>query len=169
MDYQKKYYKFKSKYLKLKNQLFGGDEPIVEPVIIKNYNNGIGYFQINYVDSKDIIINGKEIKKNNFNIKMTYTPDVEVKLSLDEGEKGAYTGEIELIIDLINKTTSNVKITGVFSDNAKNAIKESLKKLFEYSYKKQPKQHDVLSAQAVILKYKNAENINPILWLVDEL
>ena len=100
---------------------------------------------------------------------MTYTPDTSVKLSLDEGEKGAYTGEIELTIDLVNKTTSNVKIAGVFSDNAKNAIKESLKKLFEYSYKRQPTQHDVLSAQGVILNYKNAQNINPILWLVEEL
>jgi len=169
MDYQKKYYKFKNKYLKLKNKLFGGDEPVVEPVIIKNYNNGIGYFQINYVDSKDIIINGKEIKKNNFNIKMTYTPDTEVKLSIDEGEKNAYTGEIELTIDLISKTTSNVKIVGVFTENAKNAIRESLKKLFEYSYKRQPEQHDVLSTQGIILLYKNAENINPILWLAEGL
>jgi hypothetical protein len=117
-DFEKKYYKFKNKYLRLRKQIFGGEDGVeVKPVIVKNYNNGLGYYEINYIKNNDIIVNGKETKTVKLNINMQYTPDSEVKISIDEDKN-----ELDMVINLTNNSTSNVKIIGIISKESKNII-----------------------------------------------
>jgi len=174
MNYEKKYYKFKNKYLNLKREMFeSGDnqKPEIKINIVKDIKNELGHYEINYTDYKNEIINGVETKSVNYIIKMTYAPKIELTFSIDEqnGRIGK-ENELELKIDLENKVSSNVVIKGVFSEQTKNVVKESLKKILESSYTNQvPKRDDVLTAQIVIYKITNKDGLHPLLWLAEDL
>ena len=104
-------------------------------------------------------------KIQNLNIRMTYTPDSEVKFSIDEREN---KNELELTVNLKNNSTSNIKINGVLSEETKNVIKECLIKLLKTSYENQiPKQNDVLTLQKIIIEYKDEDGRNPLIWLAE--
>jgi hypothetical protein len=182
MNYEKKYYKFKNKYLNLKKeiemkQMYGSgdnEKPEIKTNIVKNLDNKLDYYEINYTDYKNDIINGVETKSINYIIKMTYAPKEKLTFSIDEqnGRKGKENekNELELTIDLVDKSSSNVVIKGVFSQDTKNAVKESLKKLLQSSYTNQiPRKDDVLIAQIVIYKITNEEGLHPLLWLAEHL
>jgi hypothetical protein len=187
MNYEKKYYKFKNKYLKLKkeielkqtNQMIGQmigsstyDEPEIKTIIVKNYDNKLGHYEINYTDYRDIVINDVETKDVNLIIKMTYAPDSQITISIDEknARKVADKNELDITLNLSDKSTSNVKIIGVFSKQNQRIIKECLKKLLESSYTNQvPRQNDVLIAQTLIYNYANEEGVHPLIWIGEEL
>jgi hypothetical protein len=184
MNYEKKYYKFKNKYLNLKKeiemkQMYGSgdnEKPDIKVNIVKNLDNKLGYYEINYTDYKNDIINGVETKSVNYIIKMTYAPKEKLTFSIDEqnGRSGSRKenekNELELTIDLVDKSSSNVKINGVFSEETKNVVKEALKKILESSYTNQiPRKDDVLIAQIVIYKITNEDGLHPLLWLAEDL
>ena len=179
MNYEKKYYKFKNKYLNLKKQMFGSgdnEKPEIKVNIVKNLANELGHYEINYTNYKNDIINGIETKSVNYIIKMTYAPKKNITISIDEqnGRSGTRKenekNELEIIIDLIDKSSSNVVIKGVFSEQTKNVVKESLKKILESSYTNQiPRKDDVLIAQIVIYKITNEDRLHPLLWLAEDL
>jgi hypothetical protein len=165
MNYEKKYYKFKNKYLNLKRKILGGQNVEINPVVVKNFNNELDHYVIDYTVYKDIVINNVEVKNVNLSIKMTYTPDSQITVSIDEGKN-----EIDFNIDLKNKSMSNVKIIGIISQESQNVIKECLKKLLKSSYTNQVAiESDVLKTQAVIFKFRNDENMNTIYWMAEKL
>ena len=165
MNYEKKYYKFKNKYLNLKRKILGGQNVEINPVVVKNYNNELDHYAIDYTTYKDIVINNVETKNVNLSIKMTYAPDSQITVSIDEGKN-----EIDFNIDLKNKSMSNVKIIGIISQESQNVIKECLKKLLKSSYTNQVAiESDVLKTQAVIFKFRNDENMNTIYWMAEKL
>jgi hypothetical protein len=165
MNYEKKYYKFKNKYLNLKRNILGGQNVEINPVIVKNYNNELDHYEINYSIYKDIVVNNIETKNVNLSIKMTYSPDNQITVSIDEGKN-----EIDFYIDLKNKSMSNIKIIGIISQESQNIIQECLKKLLKSSYTNQVAlESDVLKTQAVIFKFRNDENMNTIYWMAEKL
>jgi hypothetical protein len=165
MNYEKKYYKFKNKYLNLKKKMLGGQNVEINPVVVKNYNNELDHYEINYTTYKDIVVNNVETKNVNLSIKMTYAPDSQITVSIDEGKN-----EIDFNIDLKNKSMSNIKIIGIISQESQNVIQECLKKLLKSSYTNQVAlESDVLKTQAIIFKFRNDENMNTIYWMAEKL
>jgi len=168
MNYENKYYKFKNKYLALKNKLnnnlLGGQDIDVTPIIVKNYDNQLDMYKINYNRHITDIVNEKETKSVYFTIQMTYTPNFNLQFSIDQGKN-----ELELTVDLKNNSTSNVKIVGVFSAETQSVVRECLKKLLKASYlDRVSKQNDVLTFQNIIIEYRDETGKNPLIWIVEE-